>query len=97
MRTYKEVTKTVTATRLAEVRCDLCGAIAEKGDWESSSYAINDVTVEVTVHQKEGSSYPDGGSGTEYIIDLCPDCFKNRLVPWLKSQGATIQEREWYW
>lgn len=44
MRTYKEVTKTVTATRLAEVRCDLCGAIAEKGDWDSSSYAPHLVT-----------------------------------------------------
>ena len=97
MRTYKEVTKTVTTTRLAEIRCDLCGAVASGGDWESGVYEVNDVTIEVTVHQKEGTSYPEGGSGTEYVIDLCPDCFKNRLVSWLLSQGATIQEQEWDW
>jgi len=97
MRRYEELTKTITTTSLAEVRCDLCGAVAKKGDWESSCWAISEVTVEVTVHQKEGSSFPEGGWGTEYIVDLCPGCFKNRLVPWLKTQGATIQEREWDW
>jgi len=58
---------------------------------------VNETEVSVTVKQKEGESYPDGGSGTEYEIDLCPDCFKNRLVPWLKSEGANIGEMEWDW
>jgi len=47
--------------------------------------------------QKEGSNYPEGGTGTEYEIDLCPKCFKERLVPWLKSEGAAIEEKEWDW
>ena len=51
----------------------------------------------VEVRQRQGVSYPEGGSGTEIEVDLCPTCFKEKLVPWLRSQGATIEEKEWEW
>ena len=97
----KFVKKTVTSeiTVCEEQCCDLCGTKASKPDhlWQGGTYDIDETEIEVTVRQKEGSSYPEGGVGTEIIIDLCPACFKNRLVPGLRSQGAKIEERDWDW
>lgn len=33
----------------------------------------------------------------EKEVDICPDCFKNKLVPWLISQGAKIKQEDWDW
>lgn len=78
-------------------RCDLCGTESKGSEWQKGCYEVAETEITVEVRQKEGNSYPEGGSGTKYEIDLCPKCFKNRLIPWLKSQGATIQEEEWDW
>ncbi len=79
-------------------KCDLCGVESDSECWEAEScYHVNETEIRVEVRQKEGSNYPEGGSGTAYEVDLCPKCFKERLVPWLKSQGADINEEEWDW
>ena len=82
---------------LVETKCDLCGAVAKNGDWEKSTYEVNEVEVSVTVRQKDGSNYPDGGWGTELVVDICPKCFKETLIPFLREKGANIEEREWDW
>jgi hypothetical protein len=94
----KEVTR--QHEYLVEQTCDLCGAVAKHPDaWGDTggSYGVDETEIKVTVRQKEGDSYPDGGSGTEFHVDICPNCFKTRLVPWLLSQGAKIEEKEWEW
>ena len=96
-RIYKTVSKMRTWDELDEIRCDLCGAIGEGGKWERGIWRVDETTVEVAIHQREGESYPEGGSGTEYVIDLCPTCFVNRLIPWLRSEGADIKQAEWDW
>jgi len=95
MRNYVEETVEITRTTLKQITCDLCGREAKKGHWDSSIYSVNETDIEVTIKQKEGDTYPESGSGTEIIVDLCPTCFKERLVPWLNSQGASIEEKEW--
>lgn len=95
MRKFETYTETAERTRLVETTCDLCGALAKRGNWESSSYEVNEVEVEVTVRQKDGYTYPEGGSGTEIVVDICPECFKGKLVPFLRSEGAKIEEQEW--
>lgn len=81
-----------------EVFCDLCGKQAPRiTSWAEGIYEVNNVEIKTTIHHREGSSYPEGGSGTEVNIDLCPDCVKNKLIPWLESQGADIREKEWEW
>lgn len=82
---------------LLERCCDLCGFKAKSEDWGSSRYNVNETDIQVTCKQKDGNSWPEGGSGYEYEIDLCPSCFKNKLVPWLQSQGANIQQIDWDW
>jgi len=82
------------------LQCDLCGRKSpDNYNWTQGSYKVNETELKVcvTVTQQEGNQYPEGGSGTEYEIDLCPECFKNRLVSWLKSEGAKIKEKDWDW
>ena len=95
MRKYEKKPETVERKRLVETTCDLCGAIAKSGDWGSSSYEVNEVEIEVTVRQKDGRSYPQDGWGTKYEVDMCPNCFKDKLIPWLESQGCKAERKEW--
>jgi len=93
MKLYKKhVVPRHTETRIDKLKCDLCGAEShDRDDWSAERYAV----AETTIQCKTGSSYPEGGSGTEYNIDLCPTCFEEKLIPWLQSQGATVKEKEW--
>lgn len=85
-----------TVEELTGRKCDLCGKQG-KDKWEHGIYEVAETEVKVEVREKSGDSYPDGGWGHAYDIDLCPACFKNKLVPWLRTQGAEIQETEWEW
>lgn len=80
-------------------KCDICGKKGKYDDdgWSSNIYHVNETEIKVTIKQKEGHSCPDGGSGTQHEIDLCPECFKKKLIPWLRSQGAEVKEEEWSW
>jgi hypothetical protein len=76
--------------------CDLCGVASKRGkEWEPSSYTVAETEMSVTIKHRSGYACADGGSGTEVEVDLCPKCFQGRLIPWLKSQGAKIEAREW--
>lgn len=97
MRQYEKRHRTTEYSHLVKLTCDLCGEEAKGGDWQSSVYEVNEVELAVTVRQKEGTSFPEGGHGQEYVIDMCPTCFKDRLVVWLKSQGAEIELKDWDW
>ena len=83
--TIPEHTKMV----LDKTVCDICGANVEdykdKGSWWQSR---------IEVRLVEGDAYPEGGFGTEIEVDLCRVCFREKLVPWLESMGAKVQERE---
>ena len=85
----------VDRKQLVGIKCDLCGLEASGLSWGSAIYEMAETEVSVTVKQRQGTDYPEGGQGTEYNIDLCPTCFKDRLVVWLRSEGADIKETEW--
>lgn len=91
--TYKRVSEAREYDKLIEQRCDLCGRLAKVpgSRWDGDGFAVS----ETEVRLKEGRSYPEGGSGSEHRVDICPDCFRAKLIPWLESQGAAISERDW--
>ena len=71
------------------VSCDLCKrTIADAG-----CFAVDDIEVS----RRVGDSFSDGGYGTKIDVDLCGECFAERLVPWLREQGADVREEEWEW
>jgi len=75
-------TRRVTSTRdvVDRTTCDLCGdTIVE------AAYQVNETTIE----RRLGTSYPESGEVETVSVDMCVACFDSKLVPWLKSQGAT--------
>ena len=69
--------------------CDLCkNRIAFNFGYEET---------DITIKQEIRSGTPDGGESVTTEIDMCKSCFENKLIPWLKNQGATprIKESEW--
>jgi len=78
--------------RLVSVKCDICGDIT-KNDWKESCYDAFDYSF----WAKTGSNYPEGGSGEEVSIDICPKCIIGKLIPWVKSFGGEPTIKEWDW
>jgi hypothetical protein len=66
--------------------CDLCKKKIEEEYGEKS---------EVTMLYSNGYHYPEGGGGTEQIFDVCPDCWNDKIVPFMEGQGALFRIREW--
>ena len=97
MRKYETKMVESEVTNCIGIFCDLCGKQGVRDHWESGAYEINETELMVTVHQKEGESYPECGYGTEITVDMCPECFKNKLVPWINSQGGNVEHKDWSW
>ena len=99
MKEYKTVpVPPTTRQKLVKRVCDICGFEAKTEGWDAASgWDVNETEVRIECRQKEGESYPEGGWGTEWIIDICPECFKKKLVPALIEMGAQIKEEEWDW
>lgn len=73
--------------------CDNCHKESPRPDsWAAASiYDIDQIEIKHNV----GSMYPEGGSGEEWIVDLCPDCFNDLIVEHLKARHITGRIREW--
>jgi len=64
--------------------CDICkNDVYDVGEY-NSQYS--------EMYMKQGDVWPEGGQMKGYEVDLCVSCFENRLVPWLRSQGAELDE-----
>lgn len=69
-----------------KVTCDICKEVIPP----EKTYEVS----EVEVKYRHGTSYPDGGFIEITEFDICPKCFKEKLVPMLKSLGAQPTEYE---
>lgn len=91
-------TETRTYDAVVEVRCDLCGKQAprpgDRSPWVAESGSRHDDPV---VELKTGRSWPNEGFGETVKVDICPACFRDRLIPWLREQGAEPRTEEWSW
>lgn len=96
MKEFLEEEYMATRRRLVKLTCDLCGRAAPHpsgATWESSYYDTDEVTVEV--RHKKGVAYPEIHHGINRSFDLCPQCFEEKLIPWMESQGAKVSELEY--
>lgn len=90
MRHMKTIEVPATTREIVDfVTCDICGEKINRSD----GYEVN----EIEVRHKTGTSYPECGSGEETSVDMCGKCFDEKLVPWLRSQGAEPRTEEWDW
>lgn len=95
MKVTKEVPVTkMTRTVLDYMKCELCPATSR--DWrnwpggDDGGYSVNQTEVEM----RTGYSYPECSSTTTVTLDICPECFKTKLLPWFKSLGGTPREEK---
>lgn len=74
--------------------CDICGSESYDGsNWSDKTFGVE----EITILRKTGESYPDCGTMTDWSFDLCPSCWTEKLVPWMKEQGAFPEEKDIGW
>lgn len=81
--------KTIATSRqvIDHYTCDWCGKDYKK----PSDFTVS----ETTISHRTGVSYPECGDGEEITVDLCADCFQDRLVPLLEGQGCNVQVEDW--
>ena len=93
MRHYREVHRPARTTKVLDhIVCDVCGRKSAGDDWTKDHYDATRITVKLTT----GVSYPEGGFGEEWDIDICPECFVGKLVPWVEAVGfCTVTPKEW--
>ena len=80
--------KQVKCTVFVEKHCDICGAKSNDIDnWDSDK----NYSSETEITLSEGTTCPDGNGDfqTTFECDICPECFKQKLIPWLESQGVS--------
>ncbi len=95
MKKYRTIEKKVETKEFKvvdSITCDLCGDETNK-NWKTEPY---DAT-ETDISMKTGNDWPEGGSGDLIEVDICPTCFKDKLIPWVRSQGGTETVTEWDW
>lgn len=101
MKVYKNVAvpavEAKVVKQLDKVVCDLC----KKEGTEYSSYTNNWSTDEekvdlVTIKYEDGWNWSKDNGGNEdgnvYYFDICNDCFKSKLQPYLESLGASCHK-----
>ena len=78
---------------LESITCDLCPATTtDPENWviEKGLYHRD----EVIVQGKRGDVYPESGYLQWVILDLCPTCFRDKLIPWFHSLGGQPRTEE---
>lgn len=93
-----KVTKTIpvpatTRDVLDFMKCELCERTSHNEQWSPGSYEVTEPDVSLRI----GTNYPEGGSTETTILDICPTCFEEKLVPWFESQGGTPRKEESDW
>jgi hypothetical protein len=98
MEHYKTITVPPEPEKTKEVfdhyTCDICGLKTKsKENWgRGSNYHIDKPTIKYNI----GDGFPEGGSGEEYYLDICPTCFTEKIHPLLKEKfGIEFNIREW--
>jgi len=99
MKHIEERLKQVKSEVVTRLQRDICNRVAQDhlhrhtNRWSTLDLSTN----ETTVMMRTGSDWPGGGSGEKVEIDICPDCFVGKLIPWVKEQGGTptVTERDY--
>lgn len=84
-----------TEERITSITCDLCGKEGKSdrlhgADWSKNTYDKS----ETVIYHEAGEVYPEGGELNLEIVHICPECFEQKLIPWIKSQGGEPTTKE---
>ena len=93
MRKFKRVEKTYLERQLDILECDICHDRFDSLNWDEPKGS--DFDVDTTVECKRGYSAWGDAWGEGISFDICPTCFKEKLVPWVESHGSKVTEWDW--
>lgn len=102
MKHYIQIEKPATTEqRLQRTECDICSAQIEEIGWSDvreSSVKLG-VRRHIDVELRMGHSYgSDGGEIESHEFDVCVDCFRDKLAPFIEShRGATGRKSKIDW
>jgi hypothetical protein len=82
-KTKKEVQEVVVESYY---KCDKCDERISRQDMYDA--------FECEFMYKTGESYPEGGHGTNILLELCQDCGKE-AINLLRDNGFKTQKKEW--
>ncbi len=82
-----------TVERLDHIKCELCDRTTHNEEWSPGQYEVTRPEVSLRM----GTNYPEGGNVTETVLDICPTCFQEKLVPWFRSLGGEPRQEEHDW
>lgn len=106
MKRYQTVTEERERRVLMVHSCDLCGKsthifkrLKEKEvlyefaarDWDMSGECPGNHCVTEISHEF-GDVWPEGKFTKKLEFHICPSCFKEKLIPWFREQGAEVTE-----
>lgn len=94
----KHVEKTETTREVVtNVFCDMCGdekIVTYADSWNGSETDVNFVTVTHTIGTEDRSKL--SGTGKEIVFDICPRCFRSKVLNFLYSECRTPPEyQDW--
>lgn len=71
------------------IYCELCSKEIEE-KWNDNE---EEVKIEFTY---EYSNWPEGGYENKLVYDICPECFKKEIQPFLNSKVTPrVERRDW--
>jgi len=99
MKVYREETIPETTRQVLDHKtCDLCGKKTTKNlgpnNWDAPDWHFEETDVSMTIKHETGESYPEGIFSETCEIDICPECFQHKLIPWLKAQGVRVDYKD---
>ena len=92
MKEYKTVLHPAYTTKPVDfVICDLCKRRNNyDNNWSKGNYEIQ----KVTMQYQDGCNFPEGGSSEWEEYHICPECWHDIVIPFMKSKGAVMTKRE---
>jgi RNA polymerase subunit RPABC4/transcription elongation factor Spt4 len=85
MKKYKKVQVPATMRDVLDyIQCDICGKTSNT-NWKKDVYDVE----KIEIRRRTGVEYPDRPLFTTTTIDMCPECFVSKLIPWVESHGGT--------
>jgi len=75
--------------------CGICRKETSHEDWSKNDFreAFEENITKVSL--VENTAWPEGATGRKIEYHICLECFKKKLIPFLKSLDAEYTETKW--
>jgi hypothetical protein len=98
MKVYETVTIPARQEKQTKYRqCDLCGNksihMRHNNNWSGDESNVQETKISYTT----GYRYSDSADLEVDTIDICPECFTKKLIPWIEAQGGKFYNEDISW